>query len=524
MSRNRMPLPIALAVTLLLASPQWAHAAPGLPSANVAWQPAANDADIEKAFSRARGEKKPVLLYWGATWCPPCNQLKATLFNRQDFATQSKSFVAVHVDGDRPGAQKLGSRFKVSGYPTVVLFNPEGQEITRLPGEVDAEQVMTVLQLGMSGGRPIKAVLSDAQSGKPLTPGEWRMLAFYSWETDQQQLVAKNDVAGVLTQLAVASSAADPETTTRLWLKTLAASDEGKGVKADAALRERVARVIADPARSRLHMDVLTNSAADIVKALSDDGSAERAPLVASLEAALRRLQADATLSRGDRLQALISRIDLARLGQPKEAMQVQIPEALLQEVRAHTKALDQEITDGYERQAVISSAAYALGRAGLWSDSDALLKGNLAKSISPYYLMSHLGSNARKQGQTDEALRWYQKSFETSQGPATRLQWGAGYVSALVDLAPQDAARIEATASQLFKEAGSDRGAFFERSARSLQRMGNKLVAWNKDGKQAATIKRLKARLDGVCAKVPAADGQKAACESVLKGNKTAA
>jgi hypothetical protein len=96
--------------------------------------------------------------------------------------------------------------------------------------------------------------------------------------------------------------------------------------------------------------------------------------------------------------------------------------------------------------------------------------------------------------------------------------------VSALVDLAPQDAARIEATAAQLFKEAGQDRGAFFERSARSLQRMGNKLVAWNKDGKQAPSIKRLKAKLDGVCSKVPAADGQKAACEAVLKGSKPTA
>jgi thiol-disulfide isomerase/thioredoxin len=111
-----------------------------------------------------------VLLYWGATWCPPCNQLKATLFNRQDFAALSKSFVAVHVDGDRPGAQKLGQRFKVGGYPTLVLFKPDGSEITRLPGEADAEQVMDLLRLGLAGGRPATQVLADARAGKTLTP------------------------------------------------------------------------------------------------------------------------------------------------------------------------------------------------------------------------------------------------------------------------------------------------------------------------------------------------------------------
>ena len=496
-----------------------ACAAPGLPSTNVAWLPAAADADIARAFAQARAEKKPVLLYWGATWCPPCNQLKATFFNRQDFAALSKNFVAVHVDGDRPGAQKLGARFKVSGYPTVVLFTPEGAEITRLPGEADAPQVMAVLQLGLAGGRPVKAVLADALAGKALPANEWKLLAFYSWATDDQQLLPRAEVPATLVRLAAASPAADVETQTRLWLKALAASDDGQGVKPDAALRARVLRVLADPVQARAQMDTLTGSdAAAIVRVLEPEGSPGRTPLVAAFDAALRRLEADATLSRGDRMGALYGRVELARLDSDKEAAQVRLPEPMPREVRDHVARVDREITDGYERQAVITFAGGVLGRAGLWADSDALLKANLGKSHSPYYLMSQLGGNARKQGRTDEALNWYAQAFDKSEGPATRLQWGSGYFSALVDLAPQDAARIEKTASQLLAEAARDSGAFEGRSVRSLQRVGTKLTSWNADGKHAAVVRRLQTQLDGLCPKVDAAEGQRAACESLFK------
>jgi thioredoxin-like negative regulator of GroEL len=505
-----------LGTWLALAAPVWAAAGP--PSTNVPWQTASSDADINRAFAQARAEKKPVLLYWGASWCPPCNQLKATLFNRQDFAALSRAFVAVNVDGDKPGAQKLGQRFKVSGYPTTVLMSPEGAEITRLPGEVDAPQALAVLQLGLSGGRPVKAVLADALAAKTLTPGEWKLLAFYSWETDEQQLVPRQDVPATLVRLAAASTLADSDTTTRLWLKALASSDDSKGVKPDAALRDRVMRVLADPAQARLHMDVLTNSAQEMVRALNSDADPAASPLTVAFDSALKRLQADATLSRADRLGALQARIDLARLDQPKDAAQVTMPEPLLQELRAHVAREDREISDGYERQAVITAAGYALGRAGLWPESEALLKANLTKSHSPYYLMSQLASNARKQGRNEEALRWYGEAFAKSEGPATRLQWGSSYLTALVELAPKDAARIEKTAAQLLSEAARDKGSFEGRSARSLQRASSKLTAWGGQPPNAAALRRLQAQRDGVCAKVDATDGQRAVCAALLK------
>jgi hypothetical protein len=47
---------------------------------------------------------------------------------------------------------------------------------------------------------------------------------------------------------------------------------------------------------------------------------------------------------------------------------------------------------------------------------------------------------------------------------------------------------------------------------------VGTKLNEWNKTGSQAAVLQRLRRQLDGVCAAVDAADGQRAACEAVLK------
>jgi thioredoxin-like negative regulator of GroEL len=525
-----MKSPVLLAASLLSAaawlapSPVLAAPVPGAAAqavTGVAWLPAATDADVDAAFTRARADNRPLLLYWGAKWCPPCNHLSATLFNRQDFIERSRAFVPVYVDGDRPGAQKLGARFKVRGYPTMVLFDPKGNELTRLPGEADAPQVMALLQIGLARGRPVKAVLADARNparAKTLSPDDWRLLAFHSWDTDEGQLVSAAERPGLLASLAAACPASESATQTRLWLKALAASDDGKGVKPDAALRERVLKLLADPVASRLQMDVLTTWAPEITRVLAADAPAARAGLVTGFDAALRRLQADPGLSRADRLSALGSRVELARLDAPKASVDVKLPAPLLAEVREQAGRDDREIRDGYERQAVITSAAYVLKRAGLLDESDALLNANLARSHSAYYLMLGLAGNAKARGDKAGALRWYEQAFDKSEGPATRLQWGAGYVDALVELAPQDAARIEQAAQKVFGEAATQPDAFHERSARALQRIGSRLIAWNKDGSHDAVLRRLRAQLDPVCAKLPASDPQHAVCAGVLK------
>lgn len=485
-------------------------AKPAPTDGGIDWVRAAADAEVDAAFARAKAEGKPVFVYWGAKWCPPCNQLQATLFNRQDFIERSRAFVAVYVDGDKPGAQKLGTRFAVRGYPTTVVFGRDGRELTRLPGEVDAQLYNEVLALALTAQRPAKELLAVARTGgQGLADADWRLLAWYSWETDQQQLVGKEGPAPLLRELAQACPPSSADAAMRLRLKALAAQDAKSAPVADAAAqRAAVAAVLADAAQSRRHVDVLADKAPEILAALSAAGSSERVSLAAALDAALGRLQADTTLSRADRVMALVARVKLAAPDR--------LP-ALQAELREMAANFDREISDGYERQAVITTAAWALEQASLLAESDALLQANLARSHSPYYLMSHLAANAKKRGDSAAALDWSARAFEKSEGAATRLQWGAGHLRMLVELAPKDAARIEATAAALIDEAAALPDAFEARSGRSMQRIGKLLRDWDPVGEHTAVHQRLQKRLDTVCTKLGAGEAR-SVCEGALR------
>jgi hypothetical protein len=97
-------------------------------------------------------------------------------------------------------------------------------------------------------------------------------------------------------------------------------------------------------------------------------------------------------------------------------------------------------------------------------------------------------------------------------------VQWGASYLNVLIDLAPKDAATIEKTATQLFKEAAADSGTFDGRAIHQLRRVAGKLQKWSEKGHQAPVLKRLEAQLEGLCRKVDAASGQRAACQGLFK------
>ncbi len=489
--------------------------------ASIAWVKP-DGASLDTVFARAKAENKPVFLYWGAVWCPPCNQIKATVFNRPDFIERSQGFIPVYLDGDTPGAQKLGAQFKVRGYPTTILFKPDGTELTRLPGEVDAVQYMQVLKLGMTATQPIKetlaAALAPAGGAAPaLTADAWNMLAYYAWDTDEAQLLAQAEVVPTLQQLVKNCPPLYTEAQTRLTLRSVVMAGAGEGaVAAQPQALAAVTAILGDSARARANADILVNYAAELLGALTATGSAERAALTAALHSALDRLATDQTLSKADQLGAVQSKVAMAMLGKPKSS-KPELPAELVAQAQAAATKADTSATDKYERQAIIPSAAHLLSEVGMIDASDALLTAELPKAVSGYYHMLVLASNAKRRGDKAASLDWSEKAYAGSLGPATRLQWGSGYVNKLIELSPQDSARIEKAASQVIGELDAAPETFYERNRRSLEKMGVQLTKWNADGKNAVVLKRLTAQLNDICVKLPETDSARGACSGVF-------
>lgn len=423
---------------------------------NIAWFDGAADA----AFDTARTRRRPLLLYWGASWCPPCNRTKADLFRQADFVAASGALVPVFLDGDGAGAQQLAARLKLRSYPTLVLYDPDGGEITRLPNEPDGETGAALLRLALAS--PYSAAQSLAAAlGATRTPGagEWRLLAFYSWDTDEGQLLAGRDLAATLTGLARLCPPGESADRLALHAQVMAAPDAQ-----DAAGAALLLRIAADAASARANMDLLTNHGAALVTALSAPQSALRGELLAALDGAAAGWADDLWLSVPDRAAALRLRVRLARLGLASSDV--------LPQLAGRIAASLDEAADGFERHSVVNTAAGALTDAGQLDAADTLLRAELPRSHSPFYFMQSLAANARRRGDTAAMLDWYEQAWVGATGYATRIQWGATYLVSLLGAAPADTARVAAAADGMLADVQAAPDAFSQRNRGHLQRL----------------------------------------------------
>lgn len=103
-----------------------------------------------EVLAQAKAEGRPVLLYFSAAWCLPCQELSGTTFRAPAVlaAVEQLKMLPVKVDltTSEPEEDEVRRKFRVVGVPTVVLLSPEGLELHRFTGLFDATSFLNVLQ------------------------------------------------------------------------------------------------------------------------------------------------------------------------------------------------------------------------------------------------------------------------------------------------------------------------------------------------------------------------------------------
>jgi len=106
--------------------------------------------DVPAAFLRARMERKPLLIDFMATWCPPCQEMEASTFSSSDIISRASEFVTVRVDVDQQG--DLARSFKASarkyggiGIPNILFLSPDSEKIRHVLGYQSADALSSLM-------------------------------------------------------------------------------------------------------------------------------------------------------------------------------------------------------------------------------------------------------------------------------------------------------------------------------------------------------------------------------------------
>ncbi len=519
-TRHIVP-PAPASGALAAAAPNAAAAEPA-----IAWY----SGSVESAFAAARAQNKPVFLYWGAKWCPPCHELKATVFSRPDFIEKPKLFIPVYLDGDDPGAQKWGEKFGVSGYPTVLVLRADQSELARISGGMDLSQYAEVLDLVLGDVRPVSTILAALKSGgaQPLSRDDCRRLAYYGWDVTEDVTSRFSELARTLVKAAhrcptdTESEQARPIVTAA----SMAADGEAEALTAGKPPSRRLAELISkvdgilqNPSLAANVSDALGGLDESFFQAVAHVVPRSVADWNGRYGVVMDAAAADPRFSAADHLYSLYAKLTATKALDPQH----KIPADLAAQAHQRIDVALAGKLDEHARASVVNAALNILDLIGDDDRAYAIAREQMAQSKSPYYNMLDLASLDERRGHADSAVNWLARAYAQSQGAATRFQWGTDYLFGLIRMKPADDAAIRAVGLSVLGELdGPDR--IYRRTRVRLERLDHSLSKWNAKGDHSATIAVLRQRMDGICSQIPKSDPASASCRGFLAKAPTAA
>ena len=127
------------AVALVVGVSKWRT-----PAELVPWQ-----GDLTVAAAQARAANKPILLYFTADWCEPCQFMRRYVWSDRQVADALRPYIAVRIDVDRQPA--VAAQYHVETLPHFFVLDPQGQILRTADRAMEAQEFINWLSRGSGG-------------------------------------------------------------------------------------------------------------------------------------------------------------------------------------------------------------------------------------------------------------------------------------------------------------------------------------------------------------------------------------
>jgi len=105
--------------------------------------------DENVALAKAKAEGRPMLIDFGAEWCPACKELEHETFPDANVRREAQRFVALRADltdDDDEKVKALRKKYGIDGLPVVILLDAEGKEVVRFNEFVKADRFYSAMK------------------------------------------------------------------------------------------------------------------------------------------------------------------------------------------------------------------------------------------------------------------------------------------------------------------------------------------------------------------------------------------
>ncbi len=374
--------------------------------------------NVEEAFKKAEQEKKLVFLYWGAIWCPPCNELKAQVFTKPKFAEIMKNFIPVYLDGDTDVAQVWGEKFQASGYPTVLVFDSSKKEIYRLNAVVTIDEFAETMQALLASSNTFERS-ATAVSESRATRRDLQLLAYSDWsQLPEDQFPVSRRINLLDQAFSSTDNSVEKAVFGSNWLTQVV---DAKEHLSDKQLDKIWAAIFEDGDTIWAAREFIKYGVGDTFAWLGWKPDEQRYIYLKQqwLKAA-SQIEVNPAASVGTRLLSVNPEIDFFKYEHPKD----KAPQSLRKKVELAARHADEDSKSEYERHAVISDAAYLLRQVDSFDLARKMLEDELKKTNTPWYYQSSLSALEGDLGHTEAARKWSAEARKSVKGRASKVQW----------------------------------------------------------------------------------------------------